>query len=86
MTPAELRALVADALVLWGAGGKVEIADPGVTITLPVGVCRLWAAEPDARPVRWWIETPERRAAGRGPRPASSIVAALAVVRSSLPQ
>jgi hypothetical protein len=83
VTPAELRALLVDALALWGVAGRVDTEGEGVAIATDAGPCRLRPAPRTARPVRWWVDTPERIAAGRGPRPASSIVAALAVVRAA---
>ena len=41
-------------------------------------------ADPDLRPVRWFLQTPERRAAGRPARAAPSIVAALSALRNNL--
>lgn len=83
VTQAELRALVADCLAVWGATGRVEPDGDGVAITTAAGRCAVRPAAPELRPVRWWVETPERLAAGRRPRPATSIGAALAVVRAT---
>jgi hypothetical protein len=82
--PADLRALLADCLSLWGVAGRVETDGDGVAVVTADGRCRLHPAPADLRPVRWVVETPERVAAGRGPRPATSIVAALAVVRAAV--
>ncbi len=38
----------------------------------------------DMRPVRWLLQTPERRAANRPPRAAPSIVAVLTALRNAL--
>ncbi|HVB66695.1 MAG TPA: hypothetical protein VNE67_02430 [Acetobacteraceae bacterium] len=83
MTPAELRALVADCVALWGVAGRVEAEGESVAITTAAGRCVLRPADAALRPVRWFIETPERTAAGRGARAAPSIAAALGVVRAA---
>ncbi len=41
-------------------------------------------ADPELRPVRWFLQTPERHAAGRPARAAPSIVAALSALRNNL--
>jgi hypothetical protein len=38
----------------------------------------------DMRPIRWLLQTPERRAADRPPRAVPSIVALLAALRNAL--
>ena len=81
MTDAELRALLVDCLALWGVSGDVAAA-PGVAeIVTPVGRFVLRHATPSERPVRWFLHTPDREAAGRSPRALPSIVAALSVLR-----
>ena len=42
------------------------------------------ARRPDMRPVRWLLQTPERRAANRPPRATPSIVALLTALRNAL--
>jgi hypothetical protein len=44
----------------------------------------LQRAPVDMRPVRWLLQTPERRAANRPPRAAPSIVAVLTALRNAL--
>ena len=84
MTDAELRALLADCLVLWGVAGRATATGDGVVIAAAAGIVRIAPADPALRPVRWFVETPERRASGRAPRAAASIAAALGVVRAAV--
>ena len=83
MTSAELRGLLRDCLVLWAVVGRVEVGDDGVTITTAEGVFTVSAADPDLRPVRWFLLTPERSAVGRPARAIPSIVALLSALRSA---
>ena len=83
MTDAELRGLLRDCMVLWAVEGRVEAGDDGVTLTTADGAFTVSAADPDLRPVRWFLQTPERRAAGRPPRAIPSIVALLSALRSA---
>jgi hypothetical protein len=48
------------------------------------GIFTVQRADPDLRPVRWFYQTPERRAAGRPPRATPSIVALLSALRNAL--
>ncbi len=48
------------------------------------GTFLLLRAPSDMRPVRWLLQTPERRAANRPPRAAFSIVALLTALRNAL--
>ena len=84
MTPAELRALLIDCLAVWGVAGRVEPDGDGVAIVIVGGCCALRRADPALRPVRWFVATPERAAAGQGPRAAASIAAALGTVRAAI--
>lgn len=84
MTDAELRLLLRDCLLLWDVDGKVTAGDDGLTIDTPDGQYNLQRAAPDLRPVRWLLQTPTRAAAGRPPRAAPSIVAALSALRNAL--
>ena len=84
MTDAELRGLLRDCLVLWDVAAKVTATDAGMEIDAPDGRFVLQRAAPDLRPVRWLLQTPARAAAGRPPRAAPSIVAALSALRSAL--
>lgn len=84
MTDAELRLLLRDCLTLWDIAGKVTAGDDGMAIDTPDGRFMLQRAAPDLRPVRWLLQTPARAAAGRPPRAAPSIVAALSALRNAL--
>ncbi len=77
MTQAELRALLADALVLWGVAGRVVPDGDGVAVQVAAARCIVAPAPPGLRPVRWFVTTPER--AGRA---AASIAGVLGVVRA----
>ncbi len=84
MSDAELRALLVDCLRLWGVEGSTRVDDSGIHIVVGDGVYTLQRAEPEFRPVRWLLQTPERRVANRPPRPAPSIVALLTALRNAL--
>jgi hypothetical protein len=85
LTDAELRALLLDCLTLWAVRGRVSVeTDGAVTIAVPEGLFTLARADEAMRPVRWFWQTPERRAAGRPPRAAPSIVAALSALRNAM--
>ena len=73
--------LLLDCLALWGIDGSVAVGDVGVTIVTSQGDFLLQQAPVDMRPVRWLMQTPDRRAAGRPPRALPSIVALLAALR-----
>jgi len=85
VTQAELRALLADALAVWGMVGDAapEGAD-GVAVRTEGGRCVVRPAGEGMRPVRWFVSTPAREAAGRGARAAASIVGVLAMVRGEV--
>lgn len=80
MTPAELRALLRDALRLWDAEGVVTVEKSGIAIARPDGT---WRIEPGPAPARWLLHTPTR-AAGRWPRAVPSITALLTALRAAL--
>jgi hypothetical protein len=84
MTDAQLRSLLRDCLKLWAVTGKVTVHDDGLVIDTSEGAFTVTRAEPDLRPVRWFYQTPERAAAGRAPRAASSIVALLSALRNAM--
>lgn len=88
MTDAELRGLLADCLKLWDIPGdipaKLSLGDEGWEIETVDGVFSIARAGVEMRPVRWFLQTPERRAAGRPARAAPSIVAALSALRNNL--
>ena len=84
MTQAELRALLIDCVALWGIEAKVAAASAGIAITADGATYFVEQAPPDMRPVRWLLQTPERRAADRPPRAVPSIVALLTALRNAL--
>jgi hypothetical protein len=84
MSDAELRSLLRDCLLMWDIAGTVTVGDDGMAIETKSGRFILQRAAPDMRPVRWLLQTPERAAAGRPPRAAPSIVAALSALRNAL--
>ena len=84
MTDAELRGLLGDCLTLWDVAGQVAAGDDGMRIVTADGVFVLRRAPADLRPVRWLLQTPTRAAAGRPPRAAPSIVAALTALRNAV--
>ncbi len=84
MSDAELRALLLDCLTLWGVQGKVEAAEEGLAITVQATRFRVWQAGPALRPVRWFLQTPEREAAGRPARAVPAIGALLTALRNAL--
>lgn len=84
MTDAELRALLIDCLTLWAVQGRVAVGDTDILIETPDGTFIIQRADPNLRPVRWFLQTPDRHAAGRSPRATPSIVALLSALRSAL--
>ena len=84
MTQAELRGLLADCLKLWDVSGRLTPVDDGWSIETSDGAYAMARADPDLRPARWFLQTPDRAAAGRPPRAVPSIVAALSALRNAL--
>ena len=84
MSGAELRGLLLDCLALWGIDGRVAAAEVGMEIRTTDGLFIVQPAPPDMSPVRWLLQTPPRRAAGRPPRAAPSIGALLSALRNAL--
>lgn len=83
-TQAELRALLADCLTLWSVDARISLAGNAITLTTAAGPFTIRPADPDLRPVRWFLQTPERALAGRPPRATPSIVALLAALRNHI--
>lgn len=81
MTPADQRALLRDALRLWDIPASVTVEATHIAITRPEGTFRI---TPGPAPTRWYLQTPEREAAGRPPRPTPSITALLSALRAAL--
>ena len=84
MTDAELRGLLLDCLTLWGVDGRVEAAETGLAVVVRAARFLVNRAAPDLRPVRWFLQTPERAAAGRSPRAVPAVGALLAALRNAL--
>jgi hypothetical protein len=84
VTDAELRGLLLDCLKLWEVDGRPEAGAEGWEIATADGMFSIARADHDLLPARWFLQTPERRAAGRPPRAAPSIVAALSALRNNL--
>ncbi len=84
MTDAELRSLLIDCIALWDIDAQVRVRAEGMQIATAEGVFLVQPAPSDMRPVRWLLNTPERRAANRPPRAVPSIVALLAALRNAL--
>ena len=84
MTDAELRGLLLDCLTLWGVDGRVEAAEEGLAVVVQDARFLVNRAGSDLRPVRWFLQTPERAAAGRSPRAVPAIGALLAALRNAL--
>jgi hypothetical protein len=80
----QLRGLISDCLTVWGVRGRVSPCAEGVEIVVDGGSLLLERAPVDMRPVRWLLQTAERRAANRPPRAAPSIVAVLSALRNAL--
>jgi len=81
---AELRALLIDCLTLWNVEARVAAGDDGMLIDTADGRFVVQRAAPALRPLRWSLQTPERRAANRPPRATPSIGALLAALRNAL--
>ena len=79
MTPPELRALLADSLVLWNVSARVAIDGEGAALTAPDGTpLRILPASAEERPIRWWIERPDQR------RPCTSVLGLLRGLRNAV--
>jgi len=84
MIDAELRALLVDCVALWGIEAKIAVGGEGLEIATEDGMWLIQRAPSDMRPVRWLLQTPERRAASRPPRAVPSIIALLSALRNAL--
>jgi hypothetical protein len=84
VTDAELRGLLIDCLTLWNIDGCVTAGDAGMEVRTMDGLFVVCRADPDRHPVRWLLQSPPRRAAGRPPRAAPSIGALLRVLRNAV--
>ena len=84
LSDAELRALLLDCLKLWEVPGRVEAAEDGLAVIVRGACFMVRRAEPGLRPVRWFLQTPERAAAGRAARAIPAIGALLTSLRNAL--
>jgi hypothetical protein len=84
MTDSELHGLLRDCLTLWGIKGHVAPGDEGMEVRTMEGIYLVRRADPELRPLRWLLQTPSRRAAGRPPRAVPSIGALLSALRNAL--
>jgi len=84
LSDAELRALLLDCLNLWGVQGRVAAVEDGLAVSAAEGRFLVQRAGPDLRPVRWFLQTPERAQAGRPARAIPSIPALLTALRNAL--
>jgi hypothetical protein len=86
LTPsvAEVCNLLRDCLHLWKVTARVTPAVDAVTIHTSDGTFTLQSAPADARPIRWFLQTPTRAAAHRPPGALPSIVAALSALCNAL--
>jgi len=80
----QLRGLIADCLSVWGVHGRVSPCEEGLEIVVDGKSLLLQPAPRDMRPMRWLLQTPERRGANRPPRAAPSIGAILTALRNAL--
>jgi hypothetical protein len=84
MTDAELRNLLSDCLPLWGIEGRMTATETGMEIRTMDGLFVVQRAPAELHPVRWLLQSPPRRDAGRLPRVAPSICALLSALRNAL--
>jgi len=84
MTDSDLRGLLIDCLTLWDIEGRVVAGEAGMEVRTMDGLFVVQHAPRDAHPVRWMLQTPPRRAAGRPARVAPSIGTLLSALRNAL--
>ena len=84
LSDAELRGLLIDCLALWGIEARIAAGAGGMEIATSRGVFLVQRASDELRPLRWLLQTPDRRAVGRPARAAPSIVALLSALRGAL--
>lgn len=80
----EVCNLLRDCLRLWNITARVTPAVDAIVIQTSAGIFTLQSAPSDARPVRWFLQTPARAAANRPPRALPSVVAALSALCNAL--
>jgi hypothetical protein len=84
LSDAELRGLLLDCLTLWGVQGRVEAAEDGLAVIVEGQRFLVRRAEPELRPVRWFLQTPERETAGRPARAVPATGALLTALRNAM--
>jgi hypothetical protein len=84
MTHAELANLLRDCLTLWEVPSQVRAEAGFVVVETAAGRYTIKPANPATRPIRWLLQTPERRGAGRPARAIPSLVALLSALRNQL--
>ena len=80
----EVCNLLGDCLHLWNVTARVTPTVDAITIHTSDGTFTLQSAPADARPIRWFLQTPARATANRPPRALPSIVAALSALCNAL--
>jgi hypothetical protein len=80
----EVCNLLRDCLQLWNVAARIAPATDAIMVHTAGGTFTLQSAPTDARPVRWFLQTPARAAANRPPRALPSIVAALSALCNAL--
>jgi hypothetical protein len=80
----EVCNLLRDCLRLWNVTARVTPTVDAIAIQTSDGIFTLQSAPADARPVRWFLQSPARAAANRPPRALPSVVAALSALRNAL--
>lgn len=84
MTVAELRNLLTDCSRVWGVDARITEQDAVLRLIGDEGTFEVWSAPEELRPVRWFLQTPERRNANRPPRAVPSVVAMLSALRNAM--
>jgi hypothetical protein len=84
VTTAELRNLLADCVRVWGVDARITEQDAVLRLVAAEGMFEVWPAPKELRPVRWFLQTPERRNATRPPRATPSVVAMLTALRNAM--
>lgn len=81
MPPADLRALLRDAIRVWDIQARVTVEHDHIAVTHGPDTFRITQG---AAPIRWFLQTPVRESNARPPRPAPSITALLTTLRAAL--
>lgn len=76
--------MLADCVRVWGVDARITEQDAVLRLAVADGMFEVWPAPNELRPVRWFLQTPERRNAARPPRAAPSVVAMLSALRNAM--